>query len=125
MELTEGSPIIFATGSMVKVSQIMIEKHFPGFGLYSVSRIKPFDETTFSSIAKTMSSDLIISLEEHSLYGGLGGAISEVVTAGQPKKVLRLGIEDRFSDKCGTYEYLMLEHGLDEESLVTKIKRNL
>ena len=73
----------------------------------------------------TMGSDLIISLEEHSILGGLGGTISEVVSAGQPKKVLRLGIEDRFSNKCGTYEYLMFEHGLDEESLVKKIKRNL
>jgi transketolase len=109
-----------ATGSMVKVAEKLIQNHFPGFGLYSVVQIKPFPEKEFLLI--TEKTNLVISLEEHSVYGGLGSVISEVVTTHAPKKVLRLGIEDRFSDKCGTYEYLMKEHGLDEEALVKKIK---
>lgn len=117
------SPVIMATGSMVKIAQNLIEKSFPGFGLYSVVQIKPFDEKSFLNF--TEDSNLIISLEEHSVYGGLGSVIAEVVTSNQPKKVLRLGIEDRFSDKCGTYDYLMVEHGLDEKSLIEKIKSQL
>lgn len=117
------SPIIMASGSMVKVAQKMIEKEFNGFGLCSVTQIKPFDESTFLKI--TANTELIISMEEHSILGGLGGTISEVVTATIPKKVLRLGIEDKFSDKCGTYEYLMEEHGLDEKSLIQKIKSQI
>lgn len=116
-------PVIMATGSMVKVAQNLIENEFKGFGLCSVTMIKPFDEKTFSAI--TAQSDLIISLEEHSIYGGLGSTIAEYVSSTRPKRVLRLGIEDRFSDKCGTYEYLMLEHGLDAESLTKKIKSQI
>lgn len=116
-------PVIMATGSMVKVAQKMLEKEFKGFGLCSVTQIKPFDSNAFTKF--TADSDLIISLEEHSVYGGMGSTIAELVTSTQPKKVLRLGIEDRFSDKCGTYEYLMLEHNLDEKSLIQKIKSQI
>lgn len=119
----EGAPVIMATGSMVKVAQKMIENHFPGFGLHSVVQIKPFDEKSF--LKATEKTNLVISLEEHSVFGGLGSTISEVVSSTIPKKVLRLGIEDKFSDKCGTYEYLMHEHKLNEEALVKKIKSQI
>ena len=113
-------PVILATGSMVKVAEKMIEKEFKGFGLCSVTMIKPFDSQAFDKF--TSSSELLISIEEHSVFGGLGSAISEYVTSTKPKKVLRLGIEDKFTDKCGTYEYLMVEHKIDEKSLIQKIK---
>lgn len=115
-----GSPVIMASGSLVKIAQKLIEKKFPGFGLYSVTQIKPFDQNAFLEF--TEYSNLVISMEEHSVYGGLGSTISEIVTSTIPKKVLRLGIEDKFSDKCGTYEYLMQEHGLDYKSLIQKIR---
>ena len=117
------SPVIMATGSMVKVAAKLIESKFPEFGLYSVSQIKPLDQKSF--LHCTQSTNLIISLEEHSVYGGLGSTISEVVTSTKPKRVLRLGIEDKFSDKCGTYEYLMHEHGLDNQSLFQKIESHI
>ncbi len=113
-------PVIMATGSMVKVAEKLIEKEFPGYGLCSVSMIKPFDSIAFAKF--TSVSDLVICLEEHSVLGGLGSTVAELVSSTKPKKVLRLGIDDRFSDKCGTYEYLMLEHKLDEKSLIEKIK---
>lgn len=113
-------PVIMATGSMVRVAEEMIKKELKGFGLCSVSMIKPFDLSAFNK--HSANSDLIISLEEHSVYGGLGSTIAEVASSTVPKKVIRLGIEDRFSDKCGTYEYLMVEHKLDEKSLIQKIK---
>ena len=118
-----GQPVIMATGSMVKVAQNLIKKEFPGFGLCSVTQIKPFHESDFLKF--THHSNLIISLEEHSVYGGLGSTICETVTGSVPKKVLRLGIEDKFSDKCGTYEYLMHEHGLDEKALIQKIRSQI
>jgi transketolase len=114
------SPVILATGSMVKVAQQLIEKEFSGFGLYSVLGIKPFDQNAFLKFTKN--SKMIITMEEHSVLGGLGSIVSEVVTSSIPKKVLRLGIENRFTDKCGTYEFIMREHGLDEKTLINKIK---
>ncbi len=119
----KNAPVIMATGSMVKVAENLIKKYFIGFGLCSVVKIKPFDTKEFLSFTKDAS--VIISLEEHSVLGGLGSVIAETVTSNTPKKVLRLGIEDKFSDKCGTYEYLMVEHGLDETSLVKRIKAEI
>ncbi len=113
------APIIFATGSMVKKAQQILEKEFRGFGLYSVSGIKPFDQDTFCKI--TEKSKIIISIEEHSVFGGLGSIICELVTSTSPKKVLRLGVEDKFTDKCGSYDFILQEHGLDVKSLIRKI----
>jgi transketolase len=123
IKVDKNFPVIMATGSMVKVAQKMIEKEFKGFGLCSVTMVKPFDIQAFNKY--TSDCNLIISLEEHSVYGGLGSTITEYVTSTKPKKVLRLGIEDKFSDKCGTYEYLMIEHGLDEKSLISKIRSQI
>jgi transketolase len=111
--------VIFATGSMVKAGIDLIENDFSDFGLYSVSQIKPFNESDFLKIAKDAS--FLITLEEHSIYGGLGGTIAEVSTTHLPTRILRLGIEDKFSDKCGSWEYLMLEHGLNKAALAKKI----
>lgn len=116
------SPIFLATGSMVKTAQNLIQKEFTNFGLYSVSMIKPLDK---SILLDAVGNRTIITLEEHSVFGGLGGAVAEIISTTLPRKILILGIEDRFSDKCGSYEYLMLEHGLDHDSLKEKIKKSL
>lgn len=114
-----GAPVVFATGSMVKPALDIIESTFQDFSLYSVSRIKPLKS---SDILPLIGNSNVITIEEHSIYAGMGSAIAELLSSESPRKVLRLGIEDKFSDKCGTYEYLMVEHGLDREALVKKIK---
>lgn len=119
----DNSPVILATGSMVKMALNLIEKDFPNFGLFSVSEIKPFNQNLFHEFTKN--SNLIITMEEHSVLGGLGSTICEVVTSTIPKKVLRLGIENKFTEKCGSYNYLLYEHGLDEQSLIKKIKSQI
>ncbi len=122
IQAKDNLPVIFATGSMVKVAKDLISYDLPGFGLVSVSQIKPMPEKdVLSAIGKARS---VISLEEHSIYGGLGSALAEILTISSPMRLLRLGIEDRFTDKCGTYEYLMMEHGLDPKSLVRKIRES-
>jgi transketolase len=105
---------------MVKIAEALIKNHFPNFGLCSVTMIKPLSSTDLLKIVGPAKS--VIALEEHSIFGGLGSAICELLSEQSPRRVLRLGINDRFTDKCGTYEYLMQEHELDTESLVTKIR---
>ncbi|HXH73859.1 MAG TPA: transketolase C-terminal domain-containing protein [Bacteriovoracaceae bacterium] len=116
-----GAPIILATGSMVKAAQDLIAGEFKDYGLYSVSMIKPFNEAAL--VKAVAGTPLVITMEEHSVYGGLGGAVAEITSTFSPKKVLRLGIEDKFSDKCGTWDYLMHEHGLDLKGLKAKIQK--
>lgn len=113
------APVIVATGSMVKSSLDVINNAFPDFGLVSASKIKPMNEEDLLAV---VGESPIISIEEHSVYGGLGGTISEIVSQCSPRKVLRLGIRDVFSDKCGSYEYVMKEHRLDVASIQESIR---
>jgi transketolase len=62
-------------------------------------------------------------LEEHSTYGGLGSVIAEITSEHSPTKVYRIGIQDRFSKFCGSYQYLMKAHDLDFESVLNIAKR--
>jgi transketolase len=63
----------------------------------------------------------LVVLEEHSVVVGLGACIAEAVTTTRPIPVCRIGVEDRFSEFCGTYEYLLREHRLDTESVKRRI----
>ena len=65
---------------------------------------------------------MIVVLEEHSVYGGLGSAIAEITAEYHPIKVCRIGIQDRFSKFCGSYQYLMEEHQLNLKSVLAKIE---
>ncbi len=63
----------------------------------------------------------LVTLEEHSVLGGLGAAITEITSEYQPTRVLRIGVPDRFSEHCGTYAYLLREHGLNTDSLRERV----
>ena len=64
---------------------------------------------------------MIVVLEEHSVYGGLGSAIAEITSEYFPIRVCRIGIQDRFSSFCGSYQYLLKEHKLNLESVLVQI----
>jgi transketolase len=64
----------------------------------------------------------VVVLEEHSIYGGLGSAVAEIAAAHAPTWVCRIGVQDRFSQYCGSYTYLMREHELNEEAVVAQVK---
>jgi len=115
-----GAPVVIATGSMVKMAHDLILSELKDFSLYSLSQIKPLDNKALLSAVKA--SSVVITIEEHTIYGGLGGAVSELLSTSMPKRVLRVGIDDRFSDKCGTWEYLMDEHGLNQKGILKKIR---
>ena len=70
-------------------------------------------------------SKLIISVEEHNIIGGLGSAISEIVSEKENNtKLIRIGINDFYSSG-GSYEYLKNIHGLTTEKIIHKIKSNI
>jgi len=109
----------FATGSFTKSALALAESHFSDAGVWSVPSIKPLDADAIVSICKKSTAAVVF--EEHSIMGGLGAAISEVTSQHCPLPILRIGIEDRFSHYCGTYDYLLKEHGLDQEAIRGKI----
>ena len=110
---------IMATGSMVKMALNLVNEGFVQASIWSVPTIKPANILQVVEICKA--NNLLITLEEHSVMGGLGSLIAEVASEFSPKKILRIGVQDRFSHHCGTYEYLLAEHELDFDSIKNKI----
>jgi transketolase len=108
-----------ATGSMVTTAISLAQVHFPQASVWSVPRIKPMGYEQLVDSCRTAKH--IVCLEEHSIYGGLGSVVSEILSTHLPKKILRIGVNDRFSHLCGTYEYLLHEHGLNLKSIKQKI----
>ena len=100
-----------ATGSMVKTAIDISNKLDNAIDVWSVPFIKPIDRLTVEKICQN--SKAIVVFEEHSKYGGLGSLISEISSESNPVRILQVAANDRFSQKCGTYEYLLQEHELD------------
>jgi transketolase len=111
-------PGIIATGSMVQTA-LKIANEF-NLNLWSAPSLKPLSGVDISAAARD--SKGLITMEEHSIFGGLGAAITETITERSPTRVLRIGVSDRFSLHCGSYDYLLKEHGLDLDSVRRKIR---
>jgi transketolase len=111
------SALFLATGSMVIQAKKIAEEIYKDVSVWSVPGIKPLNSEDLPLSGKK----LVVVFEEHSTCGGLGSAICELVSEKGDTRVLRIGVEDKFSSKCGTYDYLLREHGLDIESLKKKI----
>lgn len=84
--------------------------------------VKHIDKDAIISAAK--STRKIITVEENNVLGGLGGAVSEIVTEFFPAPVLRLGIDDIYT-KSGPYEELLDEYGFSPSEISMKIKKLL
>ena len=86
----------------------------------NVSVVKPLDvETVINSLKKT---NLGITIENHSIIGGLGSAICEAVCEKYPVKIHRIGINDEFG-QSGKWQELLEYYGLDAKSLVKRIRK--
>lgn len=108
---------LIATGSMVsKAIRIADELDLT---VWSAPSLKPLNSNSVCQAIEN--SNGVVTIEEHSIIGGLGSAIAEIASANIPTRVLRLGVQDCFSKKCGSYSYLLKEHGLDSMTLKNKI----
>ncbi len=88
-------------------------------GVINIHTIKPLDEElVLSAAAKT---GRVVTVEEHSVIGGLGSAVCDVVGANASAKVLKIGIQDEFTQSGPAAELIHL-YGLDGESIAKKVK---
>jgi transketolase len=115
---------LLATGSMVPTAlAVADDPEWHDCSVWSVPCIKPVDEQAVAEICRTHRG--VVTLEEHSIYGGLGSAVAEIAGSLAPTWVCRIGIPDRFSEMCGSYSHLMCEHGLDALGVRRQIRRFL
>ena len=82
--------------------------------LYS---IKPVDKETIIKCAKE--TEKLISIEDHSVIGGIGSIVSNVLTENYPKKLIKLGVQDKFG-KSGDIENLYKMYGITKDEIVKK-----
>lgn len=116
---------IFATGIMLAKAlkaKEELEKENINIRVIDIHTIKPIDKEIIIKCAKE--TDKLISIEEHSIIGGLGTAISEVLTDSFPKKLVRLGMKDCFG-KSGNAEELLKYFELTSEKIIETVKENI
>lgn len=112
---------VFATGVTVaealKAKETLEEKGI-NIRVVDMHTIKPIDEDII--IKSAQETKKLISIEDHNVIGGLGSAISEVLTEKCPTKLIRLGINDTFG-KSGKAEELMKYFGITVQDIVNSI----
>lgn len=121
VQIGEGTyATIFATGVVVTEAlkaQKMLQEKGIDIRVIDVHTIKPLDEEMILKCAKE--TKRLISIEDHSILGGMGSAISEVLTEKYPTKLERMGINDKFG-KSGKAEELLKYFGIDAETIIAK-----
>lgn len=85
----------------------------------NIHTIKPLDEELVVAAAKETGK--VVTVEEHSVIGGLGSAVCDVLSENAPTKVLKIGINDTFGESGPAVE-LVKKYGLDADSIYAKVK---
>ncbi|MFG6333770.1 MAG: transketolase family protein [Lachnospiraceae bacterium] len=121
--MREGKDVtIIATGLEVSESleaAKLLEADGISAEVINIHTIKPLDaELVTASARKT---GRVVTVEEHSIIGGLGGAVAEVLAEQAPTKMLRIGVNDTFGES-GPAKALIEKYGLDAKSIYEKVK---
>jgi len=126
VQLADGKDVtIIATGLMVNealMARDMLENEGISARVINMHTIKPIDRQAIIDAARDTGA--IVTAEEHSVIGGLGGAVSEVICETVPVPVVKLGVEDVFGRSGPAVELLHI-YGLDAENIVKKTKQAL
>ena len=120
-EGTDGT--VFATGitvsEAIKAQEILKQERI-NIRVVDMHTIKPIDKEIIIKSAKETKK--LISIEDHNIIGGLGSAISEVLTEEYPTKLIRLGIKDVFG-KSGKAEELIKYFGITADNIIEVMKK--
>lgn len=124
--LHQGSKVaLIACGIMVD-NAVQAQKELVKEGIdatvVDMHTIKPIDKDLIIELSKTH--DFIVTCEEHSIIGGLGSAVAEVLSQYAPCRQVMVGIKDTFGES-GTPNSLLEKYGLTTSDIVKAVKENL
>lgn len=88
-------------------------------GVLHVPSVKPVDEAAIAAAAAVV--PIVVTVEEHTVIGGLGGLVAEIVTANEPRPVIRIGIEDTWGESAPN-AWLLERHGLTPERIAERVR---
>ncbi len=130
-EFEFGRPVVLRDGNDVSIlacgllvnealrASEMLKKDGIDAGVVNMHTIKPLDRDIVVKIAKKCGN--IVTCEDHSVIGGLGSAVAEVLSLEYPTKMAMIGINDRFAES-GNYKELYRIYGLDYNGIARKVK---
>jgi transketolase len=124
--LREGNDItILAAGTMVynslKAAELLYEKGI-STKVINMHTIKPLDKEAVTKASET--TKLLVTVEEHSIIGGLGSAVSEhLVTLNNSPRLEIIGLQDEYGH-AGSYKDLLENRGLTEQQIAKKIEKS-
>lgn len=123
--MNEGRDVVFvADGSMVfnaYVAAQELRKEGLFCSVVNIRSVKPLDEEALKQLANE--SRLLVSVENHSVYGGLGGAVAEVVSE-YGCRLLRIGSPDTFGESASTDD-LRHMYGMDVPGILKSVRAKL
>jgi transketolase len=124
--LKEGKDLAFlATGITVglalEASQLLKSQGINA-AVVNIHTIKPLDKDLLLQMAEKTGA--LVTVEEHSVIGGLGGAVAELISENYPVPIIRVGINDTFGES-GSPEALLKKYGLTAENLTTAAKTSM
>ncbi len=96
----------------------LLEAHSVAARVIHVGSIKPLNEAEL--VEAVGEAALVVTTEEHNVYGGLGGLVAEVLSAHNPKRVVRIGIQDAFGESAPN-EFLLEKHGLSPQRIAQRV----
>lgn len=111
---------IFAVGNTVQIAleaKYELEKKGKNVRVVDLYSIKPVDKDVILKSAKE--TNILVSIEDHSVIGGIGSIISNVLTEEYPKKLIKIGVEDKFG-KSGNYKKLYEMYGITKENIISR-----
>ena len=121
--LREGKDVtIVATGLCVNESLIaadLLAEEGIDAKVVNIHTVKPLDEELIVACAKETGK--VVTVEEHSVIGGLGSAVCDALCANYPTTVLKIGVNDVFGESGPAVE-LIKKYGLDGASIAAKVK---
>ncbi len=126
IKLREGKDItIVATGLMVyeavQAAKILADEGIEA-DVINIHTIKPIDKDIIINSAKN--TGLVITVEEHSVIGGLGEAVCDVLSENYPTRVIKIGVNDEFGYSGPAVE-LLKKFGLSSDNIVKTVKEAL
>jgi transketolase len=123
-ELRCGSDLtIVACGLMVSVAQRaadQLAKIDVDAKIIDMHTIKPLDSSVLEKASRETGA--IVTVEEHSIIGGLGSSVAEYLSEHRPTPIKRVGVKDRFGESSRSYDKLLNEYGLNQRAVFEAAK---
>lgn len=124
ISLREGSDVLLISTGPQSVRCLQAAELLQGQGISAgvlhVPSIKPVNKEEIVSAAEK--AKLVITIEEHTIYGGLGGMVAEILSEASPRRVVRFGIEDRWGESAPN-DYLLDLFQMSPPRLSERIKK--